>query len=53
MTWSTAPLLPGASLDVRILGEGKKEYADILRVADDNFMTARWAHLPPATVEWE
>ncbi len=29
---------PGPGLGVRILGEVKKEYADILRLADDIFM---------------
>ncbi|MFW1965422.1 GMP synthase (glutamine-hydrolyzing), partial [Acinetobacter baumannii] len=29
---------PGPGLGVRILGEVKKEYADILRIADDIFM---------------
>lgn len=35
---------PGPGLGVRILGEVKKEYADILRLADDIFMTELHNH---------
>ncbi|OYQ69985.1 GMP synthase (glutamine-hydrolyzing) [Wohlfahrtiimonas chitiniclastica] len=35
---------PGPGLGVRILGEIKKEYADILRVADDIFVQGLRAH---------
>ena len=51
---------PGPGLRVRILGEAKPEYAELLRRADaifieelravetQDFMTAHWAHLPHA-----
>ena len=35
---------PGPGLGVRILGEVKKEYADILRKADDIFLKELWNH---------
>ncbi|MCP4076340.1 MAG: glutamine-hydrolyzing GMP synthase [Gammaproteobacteria bacterium] len=35
---------PGPGLGVRILGEVKKEYADLLRLADNIFMEELWKH---------
>ena len=35
---------PGPGLGVRILGEVKKEYADLLRLADHIFMEELWKH---------
>ncbi len=35
---------PGPGLGVRILGEVKKEYADLLRLADDIFISELYAH---------
>jgi GMP synthase (glutamine-hydrolysing) len=35
---------PGPGLGVRILGEVKKEYADLLRLADDIFIRELYAH---------
>jgi GMP synthase (glutamine-hydrolysing) len=35
---------PGPGLGVRILGEVKKEYADLLRLADDIFIKELYAH---------
>lgn len=35
---------PGPGLGVRILGEVKKEYADLLRLADDVFISALYKH---------
>jgi len=35
---------PGPGLGVRILGEVKKEYADLLRLADDIFIKALYKH---------
>ncbi len=35
---------PGPGLGVRILGEVKKEYADLLRLADDIFIKALYEH---------
>lgn len=35
---------PGPGLGVRILGEVKKEYADLLRLADHIFIEELWAH---------
>ena len=40
---------PGPGLGVRILGEVKKEYADLLRRADDIFINELRAHTDPAT----
>ncbi len=43
---------PGPGLGVRILGEVKREYADLLRRADDIFIQELWAHKDFDGISW-
>jgi GMP synthase (glutamine-hydrolysing) len=48
------PPFPGAGLGVRILGEVKEEYADVLRRADDIFISELRAQgLDDTVSQWE